>query len=682
MTNRAVTVVISALLIISVTISASLIIAPQRAVAQSSGAGEAGCLIGLAATIAGYLGYDTASVPTGDAPSQAADTSSSMSNALGCLYTTILVPAFRAAITQELQDLTFRTINWINGNGSGSGRSFVPNLSVHLQAVGDTVASAFLKQVAAGFQSPFDITIAASLRNQYLQQTSVAGFFSQYRSTLSQFSPNVNSFLAGNWSQGGVSAWLALTTQPQNNPYLLYQAAANQLATQEAAAQTNTRQDLLQSGGFLSFCPPGATSQNGAVSPQVQCRNAEGTPVSATTPGSVIASFLQANVDSSVAQLVNAKDIDSMISAVVGALVNKVMNSTGLFNTSGAVIRPGVPLPGGGTGTTTPGGNSSILAQIQAVLTNVDSYASSWSTVQTAAIGAQTSLNTLLNSCSAELSAGTIGTVAITTADEQTAYQAMNPFIQQAQTALANASTTRTFAQQVQSEVSNGTADIGKIMTDLSQLLTMHPSAGEIAIAQSNAQTTGQAHATPTGSVLVTGGSMIDQANLVATNANTLAPQCAGYTGSTGTGTGTGTGTTPINGGTLPNLYGSATTGQLIRYATPNANQPVCFNTALTQQDVGTTRMFFLTTDTSMYTGGNVTYWISNSFNGQPAVGSCNTLGQNLSTCTETTPFTFTKTMYLNVSSAGTYYWCMTLDTAGNKVGAELWPGNPPSGGA
>lgn len=670
MTNRAVTVVISALLIISVTISASLIIAPQRAAAQST-ASEAGCLVGLAAIIAGYLGYDTASVPVGDFVSQGVDTSTSMSSALGCLYTTILVPAFRAAITQELQDLTFRTINWINGNGNSSGRSFVPNLSVHLQAVGDSVATAFLGQVAAGFQSPFDITIAAALRNQYLQQTSVAGFFSQYKSTLTQFSPNVNSFLAGNWSQGGVSAWLALTTQPQNNPYLLYQAAANQLATQEGAAQTNTRQDLLQSGGFLSFCPPGSTSDTGAVSPQVQCRNSNGVPVSATTPGSVIASFLQANVDSSVAQLVNAKDIDSMISAVVGALVNKVMNSTGLFNTSGAVIRPGVPLPGGGTGTTTPGGNSSILAQIQAVLTNVDSYASSWSTVQTAAIGAQTSLNTLLNSCSAELSAGTIGTVAITTADEQTAYQAMNPFIQQAQTALANASTTRTFAQQVQSEVSNGTADIGKIMTDLSQLLTMHPSAGEIAIAQSNAQTTGQAHATPTGSVLVTGGSMIDQANLVATNANTLAPQCAGYTGSTGTGTGTGTGTTPINGGQLANIHGSATTGQLEKFATPNANQPVCFSVAMTPDDVGTSRLFFLSTDSSMYTGGNVTYWISNTFNGPDIIGT-----------KFTQPFTFTRTENFTIPTATTFYWCMTLDTAGNKVGAMIWPGASPSGGA
>ena len=41
----------------------------------------------------------------------------------------------------------------------------------------------------------------------------------------------VNAYLNGNWSQGGVGAWFALTTQIQNNPYTKYQSSQSQLST-------------------------------------------------------------------------------------------------------------------------------------------------------------------------------------------------------------------------------------------------------------------------------------------------------------------------------------------------------------------------------------------------------------------------------------------------------------------
>lgn len=167
---------------------------------------------------------------------------------------------------------------------------------------------------------------------------------------------------------------------------------------------------------------------------------------------------------------------------------------------------------------------------------------------------------------------------------------------------------------------------------------------------------------------------MVDQMNLIATNANTLAPQCAGYTP---TGTTGANGTAPINGGPLLNAYtGSGVTyGQLVKYVAPAANQVACFSATFNSQDVDTVRQFFWTT-TPQITGGNITSWVSATFNGADIGGTLKNqiFGGPSGNFTNLTNFT--------VPSATTYYWCLKIDKDGNNIGVQLWPGNPPSGGA
>ncbi|MDP2594195.1 MAG: hypothetical protein Q8P36_02560 [bacterium] len=153
------------------------------------------------------------------------------------------------------KSITSSILNFVNKN-----KLYVQNLPGYLQNVGDVQAYAFLNQFSSNSNSPFASTITSSLRANYLQQTSMAGFFAANRNTLSQSSPNYRSFLAGNWSQGGTSAWFALTTQDQNNPYLLYYRAQDQMTRSVQNMAAAKLAQLNWGKGFLSWCGSGVNT--------------------------------------------------------------------------------------------------------------------------------------------------------------------------------------------------------------------------------------------------------------------------------------------------------------------------------------------------------------------------------------------------------------------------------------
>ncbi|MGD0328396.1 MAG: hypothetical protein ABSB00_01640 [Minisyncoccia bacterium] len=499
------------LLIIALTVPAIFFIAPQRASAQSVGS----CIVGLAAGLGLVTANHVVAVPTADAAGGTGSWTTAGSTVGNCLYSVIVVPILRAMIRAILQAITQSTINWINGaNGTGQP-SFVQNLAVHLQSVGDVAALSLIAQIGqntAAFNSPFGAAIALALQSRYAQQTSLAGFYAANQCTLAKSSPNVAGFLGGEWSQGGAAAWFALTTQNQNNPYTLYLAAQSQLGSNVSQVQTNRKQDLMQSGGFLSWCPPGATanttSSSVGVKPQAPCTNANGTPAMAQTPGSTIKSYLDTNLGSGIGQLVSAQDLDAALGAIVTALGNRVIGSTGLFGSS---------QPSGSRNITVvaPAPSSSAASAIslaQSTLTQLATYTSAWNTISAAANTASMSVTALLNSCSAQQ---TIAQTALT--------NEIAPMLVQAQAALNSAATTQALALQVQAEASAvPIADPVQLSTDVTSLSSMPPAAGDVVNAQLSAAVTGAATANPAGSLTVSGGTFVDQMNLISTNAAAL----------------------------------------------------------------------------------------------------------------------------------------------------------------
>ena len=154
-----------------------------------------------------------------------------------------------------LRSITAGVIDFINGKTNGTGRpQFVQDLRGHLLATGDVQALAFFAEFGRNSNSPFAASILSSLRANYLQGTSAAGFWAANRCTIQNVSPNPLAFVGGDFAQGGWPAWFALTTQPQNNPYTQYYRAQAELSARVAAATSNALTELAWGDGFLSWC--------------------------------------------------------------------------------------------------------------------------------------------------------------------------------------------------------------------------------------------------------------------------------------------------------------------------------------------------------------------------------------------------------------------------------------------
>lgn len=158
-----------------------------------------------------------------------------------------------------LKAMTAGTIAFVIGKANGTGiPQFVADIQVSLQTISDAQALSFFDQYIRSSQSPWNTAIISQLSKEYLNKTSLAGFWAQNMDTLRRTSPNIYGYLGGNWMLGGVGSWFALTTQTQNNPYMAYGAAQNQLGAligPGVGGATGARvADLARNGGFVSWC--------------------------------------------------------------------------------------------------------------------------------------------------------------------------------------------------------------------------------------------------------------------------------------------------------------------------------------------------------------------------------------------------------------------------------------------
>ncbi|MCX6786378.1 MAG: hypothetical protein NTU85_00960 [Candidatus Kaiserbacteria bacterium] len=477
----------------------------------------------------------------------------------------VLQPLAFALSGNLLKSITASVVGFVNGNTNGSGKAqFVTNLPGTLQTVGDTQALAFFARLK-GLNSPFAASITSSLTTNYLQNTSMAGFFAANQCTLAKSSPNVNKFLAGDWSQGGVKEWFALTTQNQNNPYTLYQNSQNELASVVSGAQSTRITELNWGQGFESWCGGSSTSSSGDP-----CTNKDGSPGKIQTPGSIIKSSLDKALGTDQDKLVKMGSTASEINSILGN-IGAVIKTAGLtFSVFGGGGTSGGLLGIGNTSSsnrnslfsqyqssgflgTTP---SSVVAQNAATLpigsdmaSRISQYQSAWNTISTAANTASTSAATLASYCSSQAvaahdllnvtysgnaSAGEILTPFISASNAQaTASRTaltteIKPVLDQIAAAFATIATANAMAQKVQSEQNSITdAASGDIYAaDMQTLQTMSPTGSDIASVLQDSQAFGTASANPSGSLTVSGGSLLDKMNLISANANSLKASC------------------------------------------------------------------------------------------------------------------------------------------------------------
>lgn len=570
-------------LMVSLMIPAAFVALVPRA--HASGGSAISCiggLLGLGA--AGSAASAALSVPVSDLNNQTINSFTAGSSESSCIDQVILIPLAQAAIRSLLQEMTASVVDTIDGKNSAGTPQFVTNLAGNLRLVGDQVGLSFLTQFGANSNSPFASSIVSSLRQQYLQQTSLAGFFAANQCTLSNYSPNINSYLSGNWSQGGIGAWFALTTQSQNNPFTLYQAAGSQLGQLIASAQQNQRQTISQNSGFLSWCntndqssfvipatqtatepvittnadgtmnfscpdgspyanggcavkyacpagytpssdgtsctPTGTAAQSAKSAAAQTCYDSNGVSGTVETPGSIIHDYAQEFVVNSGMEQLLSAN---ELDAALGTIISALFNQ---------VLQGAQGLLGAGGGSASSASLSSQLRDYTGSATTATASAGeSAQSVLTQLASYTMSWTTISNAT--QIASSSLQSLAASCPSQSASVQAVlsgkvAPVITSAQNALASAAQAQVLANRVQIETSSGAAGAsGALSADIQALSAVAPTAADVTSAQSSAQVTGTASSTPPGSLSVRGGTIVDQMNLLSANANALRASCS-----------------------------------------------------------------------------------------------------------------------------------------------------------
>lgn len=277
---------------------------------------------------------------------------------------------------QILHKLTASVVTWINSGFEGSP-SFLTNPGAFFLDAADQVTGAFLATNGplSALCSPFTIDIRLALA---LSQTSLAS--QKYECTLGKIieaqrngpeiivngqviksasNASMDGFLKGDFNQGGWPAFVALTTEPNNNPYGAFLSAQGDLQARINRRQNTIQADINLGQGFMSWkdCKdiPGGTIDPNNEYESVEAResaetiaggdgavrvknNKDGTQTyqscEVKTPGSVIAGTLEKNLNVPVTELELANDINAIVNALVTQMINKMMTA-GLGSLSG-----------------------------------------------------------------------------------------------------------------------------------------------------------------------------------------------------------------------------------------------------------------------------------------------------------------------------------------------------------
>lgn len=231
-----------------------------------------------------------------------------------------------------LSQMTSSIVNWINSGFKGSP-AFVQDISNYLLEVGDNTIGQYLEELGGPMSficSPFKLDVRLALAVEYDQVRDVKNSHQASSCTLTGALSNIEGFMNRTENfvdAGGWDAWFKITANPDTyTPYgsiLATKATAN-------ARLTNARgENLVQlnwGDGFLSskICE----TVHGAGTSRDDCF--------ISTPGKVISEALTFQLSTGPRTLIEADEINEVVSALFGQLTKQVITgAAGLLGLSG-----------------------------------------------------------------------------------------------------------------------------------------------------------------------------------------------------------------------------------------------------------------------------------------------------------------------------------------------------------
>lgn len=308
----------------------------------------------------------------------------------------ILDPLAHMAARTAIQSVMRSVINWANSGFEGSP-AFITNLRQNLSGLGDAVADAFVDELrTTGFvNSPFRDTIIGQVQESYRRSTSGRSYFENNRYDLDRYSSNPQAFLQGDFSQGGIRAWVHTWMNSQNNPIGALRSAENELNKRVTNAIGERTQQLNWSRGILSWCGGSSTDGNSSSSAgpvALRSRNTGCLPgQSVRTPGSLIHERFERGTNLDLDMLVSADEIDEVIGALMQGLINKMLGGsglTGLSQSSSGGGRSALDLATSESSALT-GTNSSFAGSIGGQIQTLETYRTNWTRIKDAAAAAR-----------------------------------------------------------------------------------------------------------------------------------------------------------------------------------------------------------------------------------------------------------------------------------------------------
>ena len=222
-------------------------------------------------------------------------------------------------------NITNSIVSWINSGFQG-GPAFVTDPQQFLTGVADQVAGEFIAGTELGFMcDPFQLEIRGALNFRHSSDFRI-------NCSLSDVIANTEDFLKfteGDFNQGGWEGWFSMTQNSNNNPYGAYAKAEAELSIRIAGAQNIELLKLDWGEGFFSWqdcLEPNShieTDSNGNETSVIDEGCKTKGPVQ--TPGSVINSQLENVIGSPLDQLELADEINEIVGALAGQLVQQAL---------------------------------------------------------------------------------------------------------------------------------------------------------------------------------------------------------------------------------------------------------------------------------------------------------------------------------------------------------------------
>lgn len=238
----------------------------------------------------------------------------------------ILDGILKASMQVVISNLTNSIVTWINSGFQGNP-AFIDDPAGYFTDVGDQVAGNFIAGTELGFLcQPFQLDIRVALAINYSSSFTQRNYC-RLSDTINN-TENFAKFTSGDFSQGGWNTWFEVTQNPSNNP-IGAQFIAQTEMTKRIFDELNIKEEELSWGnGFLSYRD--CLESDEETGECVKYSDIQ-------TPGTVIESQLANTLGSGVRQLELADEINEIVGALVGQLVQTVFTE-GLssFSSSGS----------------------------------------------------------------------------------------------------------------------------------------------------------------------------------------------------------------------------------------------------------------------------------------------------------------------------------------------------------